>query len=155
MNLEKLGVILFFKYFQQLEEVKSHLFASVSELLMATLGSVSISHQITKESSLLKNLNSIDEIHEKIDTILQFAIKQLESKKSHPEIPNFQHIKESIIESILSVLNSEMENMPPETPNHHLKIDALNTVKTVLLSQLHQNYDASHEQEFDLKSMNH
>lgn len=139
MNLEKLGLILFIKYLRQFEGVKKHLLASLRELLMAMSSTLSISNQITSDNFILGRIHTLETTFRKIDSALNYSIKQLETKPSPATEPN-NHLKDNIVESIVSVINEEIEKIAESSSiNKDLKIEALDTVKKVLNNHLNGN----------------
>lgn len=137
MNLEKLGLILFIKYLKQLESVKSHLMAAIRELLLAISSTLKLSSQMTSDHFLLKHFSPLEKSLHKIDHVLRFAVEQLKEDSLSESTESQSHLKENIVESIVSVIDEEIKNISlSSSQNQKLKIEALNTVKTVLYNHL-------------------
>lgn len=140
MNLEKLGLILFIKYMRQFDQVKRHLLSSVRELLLAMSATLQITNQITNDNFVLSRLGPVETTFKKIDTVLNYSIEQIGGGNENSEPQNDRHLKNNIVESIISVIDEEIEKLNAyESNNKDLKIEALFTVKTVLNQHLRQN----------------
>ncbi|MBF0104126.1 MAG: hypothetical protein HQM16_02255 [Deltaproteobacteria bacterium] len=131
MNLEKIGLILFIKYIQQIESVKSHLGGALKELLLAMASTLDITTQITQDTFIIKNISAFKKTFKKIELLLTYSINQLETT---PAVPySATKLKKNIVDSLVTVLDEEIEKIAQSSEqNKDLKIEALHTVKGVL-----------------------
>jgi hypothetical protein len=131
MNLERLGLILFIKYFKQIDSIRKHLYASLRELLLATSASFDITNQLAKNNLFLKKSTTLKYAFQKIDHIIQYSVSRLEEEPKSGQGEQ-QELKQNIVESIIAVIDEEIDGIQMSDGNAELKVEALNTVKTVL-----------------------
>lgn len=137
LNLEKLGLLLFIKYVKQFDAVKQHLASSLRELLCAMSSTLEITDDMTRKGPLLKNATFLRSIFNRIEAILDHSIVSLESHTNQEGHLNESALKEQILESIIAVIDDEIDTITESAAtNKSLKVEALDTVKTVLENQI-------------------
>lgn len=136
MNFEKIGLILFIKYLKQIDIIKDHLLGSVRELLLATSSVIKLTAQISSENPIMRSFTPVESIFNRLDSVLESSALLL-SKKSALTSPDSESIKQSVVESIISTIEDEIDDIQSSTAkNKQLKIEALLTVKTVLMGHV-------------------
>lgn len=144
MNLEKISLLLIIKYFRQFGGVKKHLTASFKELLLAVSSSIEIANQVSANNALLSKFEPFSRTLRRVDDLLQYGVIQLESLNPAPEPPKESQIRDHILESIIEVIDDECERIQNTNPrNARLKIEALETVKSVLCHNLELSADTA------------
>ncbi len=145
MNFEKIGLILFIKYLKQIDIIKDHLLGSVRELLLASSSVVRLTAQITSENTIIRSFTPVEGIFNRLNSILESSALLL-SKKGSLSSPDSDSIRQSVVESIIATIEDEIEDIQcSSSKNQALKIEALLTVKTVLMGhvQSQNQIDAS------------
>lgn len=141
MNFEKLGLLLLFNYFDQLGAVKNHLLLALKQVLLAIQASTEIVTKSPPNTLLGGNKEIITLMFSPVQKVLSYTIDRVtpyasEEEGSTNEEDSGLHLKEHIVNSIVSVIDDEIENTrETSTEKNKLKIEALNTVKKVLLNQ--------------------
>lgn len=140
MGLEKLGLFFLINYFNQLGEVKNHLQLAMKEVLLAVNCSVDIMSESTNSTLFKNKLDFLNLMFEQVQGVLNYSIQAVtppmnltKSKLSDPEA---NKLKEHIVNSIVSAIDDEIENITDTTTEKgKLKVEALSTVRQVLISQ--------------------
>lgn len=138
MNLEKIGLLLLLNYFNQLGTVKNHLLLALKQVLLAIQASLEIVTHSPPNSILGGNKEMIHLLFTPVQKVLNYAIERVTPQDGVEEVAESegQFLKEHIVSSIVSVIDDEIENTRETTSEKgKLKIEALNTVKKVLLTQ--------------------
>ena len=138
MNLEKLGLVIFLKYYKHFTEVKKHIIGSVREILLATSASIDLTNYITAENFILRRFQTVDNVLHLLSSMVKFSANQLEPALDHGPKDDFVKLKTEVVDSIIAAIDEEIEAVVdcPDT-NKQLKIDALMTIRKVLLKQMH------------------
>ncbi len=138
MNLERIGLLLLLNYFNQLGTVKNHLLLALKQVLLAIQASMEIVTKSPPNSILGGNKEMIHLLFSPVQRVLTYAIDRVTPQDGLEESTESdgQFLKEHIVSSIVSVIDDEIENTRETTSEKgKLKIEALNTVKKVLLTQ--------------------
>ena len=134
LNLEKLGVVLFVKYLRQFDVVRNHLASSLKELLMAASSSIEVSSEIAADTPGFNKFETLNSIIQKIDSLLKHSIDNLDVKEKNRD---HDELKENVLVSIIQSLDDEIIYLQDSDENNiDLKIDALKTVKRVIVNQI-------------------
>lgn len=138
MRLEKLGMMLFLEYWNQLNDVKYHLSRSLAELIKALEETLKIVQKGSQQLSVHPvQDNILAKLFGPLRSLLHYSEQKCESSSpSTPDTPHPPEIKAHIIQSLIDALEQEMAHITAEEAMHNpLKIKALESVKTVLLEQ--------------------
>lgn len=142
MNLDKLGLVFFINYFNQIDSVKKHLTNSLRELLLAMSSTLDIVQQTAERNRVFNRIDLASLPLKRIDSLLQFAVQRLAASPT-PVPPDARHLKEHVVESIIAVIDEEIDSLSSRlSPRNQLKIEALGTVKQVLRGHLHIDNEA-------------
>jgi hypothetical protein len=136
MNLDRLGLMFFINYFNQIDSVKKHLTNSLRELLLAMSSTLDIVQQTAERNRVFNRIDIAAMPIKRIDALLQFAVQRLAATPA-PATPDTRRLKEHVVESIISVIDEEIDSLSSRlSPRNQLKIEALGTVKQVLRGHL-------------------
>lgn len=140
MSLEKFGVLFLLNYFNQMGVVKNHLLLAAKEVLLAVQSSVEIFHQSTGQTALGNKVEFLGSVLQPIQKVLSYSIERItpEMSKGASKMSEAETIqlKEHIVSSIVAAIDDEIENTRSTlTEKNKLKIEALHTVKQVLINQ--------------------
>jgi len=140
IKLEKLGLMILLNYFNQMGTVKNHLQLALKQVLLAVQASMEIVKQAPPTNLLGGNRETLNLIFGPIQKVLEFSIDKVdpnpEFEEAQKKMNETLHIKEHILSSIISVIDDEIENTRHVTSEKSkLKIEALTTVKQVLMTQ--------------------
>ncbi len=143
MKLEKIGLMLILNYLNQLGTVKNHLQLAVKQVLLAVQASIDIVAKSPPQSLLGSNKEVITLLFTPIQKMLEYSIDRVSPATTSSEVleenknsTEGRFLKEHIVSSIISVIDDEIENTrDTASEKSKLKIEALNTVKKVLLAQ--------------------
>ncbi|MBX7147887.1 hypothetical protein K1X76_02275 [bacterium] len=142
MSLEKLGLLFLLNYFNQLGTVKNHLLLALREVLLAMNASVEIVAQTANPRIKGTGLDVFQPLVKQAQGVINYTIDKItppDSQLEEGKAPSETHLKEHIVDSIISAIDDEIENTSELTnQKSRLKVEALQTVKEVLLSQLKQ-----------------
>ncbi len=159
MNLEKLGLLFLINYFNQLGEVKNHLFGALREVLMAVQVSVDMVNQSATKSVLGNQFELLSPVFKQVNQVIQFTINRV-APGGQPSKPDMSleeglKLKEHIVQSIISAIDEEIENTRgSSTEKGKLKIEALQTVRQVLQNQKSRPLSSYIVDEKDIKRTN-
>ena len=139
MSLEKIGLLFLLNYLNQLGTVKDHLLLAVREMLLAMQASVDIVSQTAGKTLLGNRGDFVSPLVKQVQGVLNYTIEKVTPENGIEELKKLENgfkLKANIVESIVSAINDEIENIS-DTSNekNKLKIEALNTVKQVLMHQ--------------------
>lgn len=148
IKLEKIGLMILLNYFNQMGTVKNHLQLALKQVLLAMQASMEIIKQAPPTNLLGGNRDTINLLFGPIQKILEFSIEKVEPApefvESEKKLQEAMKIKGHILSSIISVIDDEIENTRNVTSEKSkLKIEALSTVKQVLLTQCQQTTPTS------------
>lgn len=147
MNLEKFGLLFLINYFNQLGTVKNHLQLAFKEVLLAMHSSFEIVNQTVGKSILGKHLDIITPLLGQVQGVLDYTIEKVTPvDASQNPLSGEEHlrIKEHIVNSIISAIDEEIENISETTSEKNkLKVEALQTVKQVLVHQKEKSVRAA------------
>lgn len=138
MNLEKLGLLFLVNYVNQMGTVKNHLLLATREFLQAVQVSMEIIATSATKSVVGGKLEFIAPILAQAQSVLDYGIKKIEI--SHERLPEMTlspgGLKKQVVASIVSAIDEEIESTTDTLSDRgRLKIEALETVKKVLLRQ--------------------
>ncbi|MBU0504815.1 MAG: hypothetical protein ABII18_04220 [bacterium] len=141
MNLEKLGVLVFLKYFQEFGGARKHLVASLRELLLATSESIEATNRITAENQAFKKIDSVETILALVNDIVKTTAGRLRSAEGLATKISEEKIKKEMMQTMIEAINEEIEQVSDRVdPHKQAKIDALMTVRNVFTRQLYDDY---------------
>lgn len=139
MNFEKIGVLFLLDYLNQLGTVKNHLLLAFKEVLLAIQSSMNIVGESVGKTIFASQPNLLNPLLKQAQGVLSYTIEKispdtpLQRELNKGEAVN---LKEHIVNSIVSAIDDEIENTKETVlEKNKLKIEALNTVKQVLLGQ--------------------
>lgn len=140
MNLEKFGLLFLINYFNQLGTVKNHLQLAFKEVLLAMQSSFDIVNHTVGKSILGKHVDLITPLIGQVQGVIDYTIEKVTPPASSSQAPlsgeDHLRIKEHIVNSIISAIDEEIENISETaTEKNKLKVEALQTVKQVLVNQ--------------------
>lgn len=138
MGLEKFGLLILINYLNQLGEVKNHLQLALKEVLLAMQSSLEIVGKSTNNTVLSGSKDIIDPFLGPVQKVLNFTINKVtpENPDQPINLDDTMQIKEHIVESIISAIDDEIENISGTTSEKNkMKVEALNTVRQVLSQQ--------------------
>lgn len=151
MGLEKLGLLLIYNYVNQMGTVRNHLQLALKEVLLAMQSTLEIINKIPS-SALLGNKEIIDFLLTPAQRVINYTIEKvtpLDPAAVDSSLDNHQKLKSHIVTSIISAIDDEIEstqNLSEEKGK--LKVEALLTVKEVLLNQTRINRSPIIETQF-------
>jgi hypothetical protein len=141
MNLEKLGVLVFLKYFQEFGGARKHLVASLRELLLATSESLEATNRITTENQVFNKIDSVETILALVNDVVKTTAGRLRQADGVTTKLSEEKIKKEMIQTMIDAVNEEIEQVSDRVdPHKQAKIDALMTVRNVFTRQLHDDY---------------
>lgn len=146
MNLEKLGLLFLINYFNQLGTVKNHVLLAFREILMAVQTSLDIVSQSSGAKILGTQFDLLNPILSKAQSVVSYGIEKVTPPQEQNVTPldDGKRIKDHIVKSIISAIDDEMSMIKDSTlEKNKLKIEALHTVKQVLLNQKSKPLDSS------------
>lgn len=140
MGFEKFGLLILLNYLNQLGEVKNHLQLALREVLLAMQSSLEIVGKSTNNTALSGSKDFIDPFLGPVQKILSYTIEKVNPEQTTDEeiqkIGNTMQLKDHIVQSIISAIDDEIVNTKGTTSEKNkLKVEALNTVKQVLIQQ--------------------
>lgn len=139
MSLEKLGLIFLINYFNQLGTVKNHLLSAVKEVILAIQASLDIWAKTAPKAVLGSRLEFISPILSQIQSLLTYTIEKISPEIIQSEsfvAGEEQRLKGHIVNSIISAIDDEIvHTRDTSSEKNKLKIEALHTVKKVLINQ--------------------
>lgn len=140
MSLEKFGVLFLLNYFNQMGVVKNHLLQAVREVLLAIQSSVEIITQNTGTGLLGNKVELVNTVVGQVQKVLSYTIDKVSPAPSQLKgginSQDTLKLKEHIVSSIVAAIDDEIENTRSTlTEKNKLKIEALHTVKQVLMNQ--------------------
>ncbi len=136
MNLEKLGLMLLLNTFSQLGNVKNHLQTALKEVLLAIQATLDIATKSPPESLLGSNKEVISLLFTPVQKVLTYTIDKVSPPVTETSSSETPHLKNHIVDSIISAIDDEIENtLDTSSEKGKLKVEALMTVKQVLLQQ--------------------
>lgn len=144
MGLERLGLMLLYNYVNQMGTVRNHLQLALKEVLLAMQSTLEIINKIPSDA-LLGNKEVIDFLLTPAQRVISYTIEKvtpLDPAAIDSSAENHQKLKSHIITSIISAIDDEIENTGNLSEEKgKLKVEALSTVKEVLLNQtrIHRN----------------
>ena len=139
MQIEKFGLLFLINYFNQLGNVKNHVLLALKEVILAMQSSFDIVRQSLAKSVLGTNLEFVASLMNHVQSLLDYSITkvtpaELEDERAATE--EGSSLKDHIVSSIVSAIDEEIENTQGTlTEKNRLKVEALQTVKQVLLNQ--------------------
>ena len=141
MSLEKLGLLFLLNYFNQLGTVKNHLMMALREVLLAMNASVEMVAQTANPRIKGTGLDVLSPFIKQAQGVLSYTIEKITPEETladgSAKAPSETYLKEHIVDSIISAIDDEIENTSELTSQKsRLKVEALQTVKEVLLNQL-------------------
>lgn len=138
MSLEKLGLLFLLNYFNQLGTVRNHMQLALRELLLAMQASVEITLDSANKTVLGNKMEAFSPLTQQLMSLIQFSIDKVTPSDGLPDpmVDEGHKLKEHIVNSIISAIDDEIENTKGTmNEKNKLKIEALYTVKQVLLNQ--------------------
>lgn len=152
MNLDKLGLVFFINYFNQIDSVKRHLLASFREFLLALASSFEIVSRTAEQNTIFNRFDLIAGSLKKVEDLLKFSVLQLSPLQGSGQLKDTEQLKAHVVESIIAVIDEEIEAVGRTTNvRNQMKAEALYTVKQVLISHLQrgslEDFDALLEDE--------
>lgn len=136
MNLEKLGLMLLLNTFNQLGQVKNHLQIALKEVLLAIQATIDIATKSPPESLLGSNQEVIGLLFTPVQKVLTYTLDKVSPPVAESPPTEAPHLKNHIVDSIISAIDDEIENIRDTSGEKgKLKVEALMTVKQVLLQQ--------------------
>ena len=138
MGLEKFGLIILLNYLNQMGQVKNHLQMALKEVLMAMQASLDIVSKSTANTILSSSTEILEPLLNPVQKIINYTIEKVTPSEMRANLPAGEstRIKEYIVDSIISAINDEIINTKGATSEKYkLKIEALSTVKQVLINQ--------------------
>lgn len=139
MQIEKFGLLFLINYFNQLGNVKNHVLLALKEVILAMQSSFDIVRQSLAKSVLGTNLEFVASLMNHVQSLLDYSITRVTPAALQDErlaTEEGSRLKDHIVSSIVSAIDEEIENTEGTlTEKNRLKIEALQTVKQVLLNQ--------------------
>jgi hypothetical protein len=138
MKIERLGLFFLLQYFNHLGDIKDHLLSALREILLAVQSSVDIVLDTAKSAELSPHLEKANVLVEKVNSVLDFTIEKVTPKNGLLKLSEkeLQILKESLIQSIITSLDEEINLCSTSSREGKIKIEALNTVKKSLRGQI-------------------
>jgi len=138
MGFEKFGLIILLNYLNQMGQVKNHLQMALKEILLAMQASLDIVSKSTANTILSNSSEMFEPFLSPVQKIINYTIDKVTPAEMRADLraDESARIKEYIVDSIISAIDDEIINTKGTTSEKYkLKIEALSTVKQVLINQ--------------------
>ena len=138
MGFEKFGLIILLNYLNQMGQVKNHLQMALKEILLAMQASLDIVSKSTANTILSNSSEMFEPFLSPVQKIINYTIDKVTTAEMRADLraDESARIKEYIVDSIISAIDDEIINTKGTTSEKYkLKIEALSTVKQVLINQ--------------------
>ncbi|MBI2340046.1 MAG: hypothetical protein HYU99_06765 [Deltaproteobacteria bacterium] len=138
MGLEKFGLIILLNYLNQMGQVKNHLQLALKEILLAMQSSLDIVSKSTANTILSSSSEMLEPLLGPVQKIINYTIDRITPVEMRIDLRDEEsrRIKQHIVDSIISAIDDEILNTRASTSEKYkLKVEALSTVKQVLLNQ--------------------
>lgn len=138
MGFEKFGLIVLLNYLNQMGQVRNHLQMALREILLAMQSSLDIVSKSTANTILSSSSEMLEPLLKPVQKIIHYTLDKVTPSETRVDLraDESTRIKEYIVDSIISAIDDEIINTKGATSEKYkLKIEALSTVKQVLVNQ--------------------
>lgn len=152
MGLNKLSLLFLLNYFNQLGDVKDHLLLALKEVLLAIQTTLKMVNQAANKTPLGYSREFIAPLLKQVEGVVAYSIERINPQNPSASVSSAdqelsqesRQLKNNIVQSIIAAIDEEITQTPnTQTDQNKLKVEALNTVKQVLMN--HQSTPAATE----------